>query len=75
MIGVLKAQVTEQGVVIPKTFLETVENVEIRKEDDLILIVPIAKQDPILDLGKRPVMCDAPDASEYHDKYIYGAAL
>ncbi len=71
----LKAEVTEQGVVIPKEFLEKVEDVEIRKEDDLILVVPITKHDPILDLGKRPVTCGAPDASEHHDKYIYGSAL
>lgn len=75
MRGVLEARVTEQGVVIPKDFLGKVGNVEIRKEENLILIVPITKHDPILDLGKQPVMCDAPDASESHDKYIYGAAL
>ena len=71
MRGVLKAKVTEQGVVIPKGFLEKVENVEIRKEEDLILIVPITRHDPILDLGKRPVACGAQNASVHHDKYVF----
>ena len=70
----MKARVTEQGVVIPKALLEGVEEVDIRKEDHLIVVVPTVKGDPILELGKHPVACDAPDASAHHDKYLYGSA-
>ncbi|MBI4489065.1 MAG: hypothetical protein HY694_08255 [Deltaproteobacteria bacterium] len=69
----MKAKVTEQGVIIPKTFLEGVEEVDIRKENGTIVVVPTSKHDPILDLGKHPVRCGAPDASEHHDKYLYGS--
>ena len=69
----MKARVTEQGVVIPKEFLEGVEEVEIRQENNLIVVVPTYRSDPILELGKDPVVCGAPDASENHDKYLYGS--
>lgn len=38
----MKAKVTEEGVLIPKNFLEGVKEVEIRKENGLILVVPQA---------------------------------
>jgi len=69
----MKAKVTEQGVVVPKEFLEGAEEVEIRKENGLIMIIPTTKGDPILELGKHPVMCGAPDASEHHDRYLYSS--
>jgi len=69
----MKAKVTEKGVVIPKEFLEGIEEVEIRKADGLVVIVPTTKSDPILALGQNPVECGAPDASECHDKYLYGS--
>jgi len=70
----MKVKVTDQGVVIPKEFLEGVEEVEIRKEDHVIVVVPTIKDDPILELGKYPVVCGAPDASEQHDRYLYSSA-
>jgi virulence-associated protein VagC len=69
----MKAKVTEKGVVIPKEFLEGIEEVEIRKTDSMVVIVPTTKTDPILALGQHPVECDAPDASERHDQYLYGS--
>ncbi len=66
----MKAKGTEKGVVIPKEFLEAIE---IRKADGLVVIVPATKSDPILALGQNPVECGAPDASECHDKYLYGS--
>lgn len=68
----MKAKVTQEGVIVPKEFLEGAEEVEIHKEDHKIIVIPIVSHDPILDLGKHPVTCGAPDASESHDKYIYG---
>lgn len=71
----MKAKVTKRGVVIPKRLLEGVEEVEIRKEDNLIVIIPAFKNDPILELGKSPIICEISDASENHDKYIYEQSL
>ncbi len=65
-----KVKVHNEGLVIPKTYLEGVEEVEIRKENGLIFVVPITEEDPILELGKNPVPCGLSDASEQHDKYL-----
>ena len=67
----MKTRVTDEGVLIPKRLLEGVDEVEIRKENDLILVVPVAPDDPILELGKQPIVGDVTDASEKHDRYLY----
>jgi virulence-associated protein VagC len=69
----MKAKVTAAGVVIPKEFLEGVDEVEIRKADNVIVIVPTAKSDPILALGQHPVSCGITDAAAHHDRYLYGS--
>ena len=69
----MKAKVTNRGLVIPREMLSGVEEVEIRKEDRCIVISLLSKSDPILTLGKNPVECGAPNASEHHDSYIYGS--
>ena len=66
----MKTKVTEQGVIIPKKFLKGIKEVEIRKDDHLIVVVPIT-EDPILALGSQPITDDITDASENHDLYIY----
>ena len=69
----MKAHVTNEGVLIPKKLLEGVDEVEISKEPGRIVVLPIPIQsDAIFSLGKNPVKCQAEDASENHDKYIYG---
>lgn len=70
----MKAKVTEKGVVVPKELFNGVDEVDIRKENNLIVITPKTKDDPILELGKHPVFCGTSDASDQHDKYIYGSA-
>ncbi len=67
----MKARVTEQGVLIPKRMLEGIEEVEIRKEDGLILILPVTEHDPAFSIGKHPIEDDITDASVNHDRYIY----
>lgn len=67
----MKAKVTKKGVIVPKEFFTGIEEVDILKEDGRIIIVPVFMNDPIFDLGKDPVTCNAPDASENHDKYLY----
>lgn len=72
MERVMKTRVTEQGVTIPKELLTGMTEVEIRREDDRILVVPIS-DDPILQLGAQPISDSVLDASENHDAHIYGA--
>ena len=67
----MKVAVTEQGVVIPKTMLEDVAEVDIRKENGRVVVVPVPKDDPIFRIGKNPVTGGLADASVEHDKYIY----
>lgn len=69
----MKATVTEQGLLIPKQLLEGIQEVEIRKQNDVIVIVPIAKADPILQLGLDPIVDTVNDASVNHDRYLYGS--
>ena len=47
----MKANVTEQGLFTPKQFLEGIDEVEIRKERNVILIVPVG-EDPIFQFGQ-----------------------
>ncbi len=65
----MQAKVTEQGVTIPKGWLEGIEEVEIFREGDRIILIPIIQNDPIWDLGANPVICSIPDASEKLDLY------
>ncbi|HYO48977.1 MAG TPA: hypothetical protein VEW94_03915 [Chloroflexia bacterium] len=67
----MKVKVTEQGVIVPKQMLEDFDEVEIRREDGFVLILPAADQDPIFQLGMDPIDDDITDASERHDEYIY----
>ena len=70
----MKLAVTDEGVLIPKEFLFDVDEVEIKRENNLIIVAPSDKKDPILGLGKNPVTCKIPDASENLDKYLYGSS-
>lgn len=66
----MKAQVTKQGVHIPQQMLGEAKEVEIRQENGCIVVVPLP-EDPIYGLGAKPVTCNAPDASQTHDSYLY----
>jgi hypothetical protein len=66
----LKTKVTEQGVIVPKKFLKGIKEVEIRKDNSVILVVPVM-DDPIFELGSQPIADDIANASENHDAYIY----
>ncbi len=68
----MKAKVTKRGLMIPKNMLDDTQEVEIRKEDHRIVISLLPKRDPITNLGKHPVDCGISDASEHHDRYLYG---
>jgi hypothetical protein len=66
----MRAKVTDQGVLVPKQWLEGIDEVEIRQEHGLILIEPVAAEDPLLALGAQPVISDVDDASLHHDHYL-----
>jgi len=66
----MKTKVTEQGLLIPKELLEGFDEVEIRKQNHQVLIVPASESDPILQLGREPILADITDASTDHDRYL-----
>ena len=69
----MKALVQDDGILIPKRLLKGVKEVEIRKEQGCIIVLPIPTAgDPVFNLGNNPVKCGAPDAAECHDAYLYG---
>ena len=68
----MKTEVTEQGIIIPRHYLGSAKEVEIRREKNYILVIPLSGEDPIWRFGKNPVSDKITDASENHDKYIYG---
>lgn len=68
----MKTLVSEQGLLIPKQLLDGAREVEIRKEQNVILIMLTPLTDPIFELGTQPIMCDVNDASDNHDRYLYG---
>ena len=67
----MRTKVTENGVLIPKVWLEGIDEVEIHKEQNMIIVVPVQAEDPILNLGKQPILLDVEDASLNHDRYLY----
>ncbi len=67
----MTTKVTEQGLFLSKDFLGDVEEVEIYREHNRIIIVPTAAKDPILALGQQPVVADVNDASVNHDTYLH----
>lgn len=71
----IKISVTAQGVLIPRQLLEGIEEVELKKENGVITLVPTVQNDPIWNLGEDPIECDVSDASEQHDKYLYGQSV
>lgn len=66
----MRAIVNDQGIVIPKQWLEGIKEVEIHREHNRILIEPVTETDPILALGTEPLAIDVDDASLQHDHYL-----
>lgn len=67
----MKTRLDDQGLFIPKELLEGIEEVEVRKEERRLLVIPITSKDPLLELGTQPVEDDTRDASAHHDRYLY----
>ena len=70
----MKVKVTEKGVVIPRKLLKGVKEVDIRRQNGRIIVVPVGEKDPIFNIGKNPVKLGIKDASINHDKYIYDSS-
>jgi virulence-associated protein VagC len=69
----MKVTVTEQGLLVPKEFLEGIRAVEIRRENNQIILTPALEDDPIWDLGSEPISLGIVDAASHHDRYLYGS--
>jgi hypothetical protein len=67
----MRTKVTENGVNIAKAWLEGIDEVEIQKEESMIIVVPVQADDPIRALGMQPIILDVEDASLHHDRYLY----
>ncbi len=67
----MRTKVTADGLLIPKRLLEGVEEVEIRQEQGILVIVPVTDHDSILALGAEPLDLELEDASVHHDDYLY----
>jgi len=67
----MRTKVTEDGVLIPKMWLEGIDEVDIQKTQNMIIVVPVQVEDPILNLGKQPILLNVEDASLNHDRYLY----
>ena len=69
--GYYENKVTDNGVLIPRMWLEGIDEVEIHNEQNVIIVVPVKRDDPILDLGRQPIILEVDDAAFNHDRYLY----
>jgi hypothetical protein len=67
----MKTKVSEHEGLIHKTWLEGINGVELRKEQNVFIVMPIIPDDPILNLGRHLIALDAEDASINHNRYLY----
>lgn len=67
----MKITVTKNGATIPKSMLKGAREVDIRKEKDRIIVVPVPFDDPIFRIGKKPVKGGVTDSSVNVDRYLY----
>jgi hypothetical protein len=66
----MKSKVSSLKLPIPAEWLKGVEEVEIRRDKDSIVIIPLRDEDPIHDLGSQPIRFGSTDASTNHDAYL-----
>ncbi|MCC6125332.1 MAG: hypothetical protein IT426_10245 [Pirellulales bacterium] len=66
----MKSKVSSLKLPIPDDWLDGVDEVEIHRERDAIVIIPLRAEDPIHALGSQPVQLGLPDASVNHDAYL-----
>jgi hypothetical protein len=66
----MRSKVSSLRLPIPDEWLEGVGEVEIRREKDVIVIIPMREEDPIRALGSKPVSLGLTAASTNHDAYL-----
>lgn len=57
----MRTKVTENGVLIPKGWLEGIDEVDIQKAQNMIIVVPVQADDPIL--AANALWTSVPDCS------------
>ncbi|MBC8868569.1 MAG: hypothetical protein H8E44_04090 [Planctomycetes bacterium] len=67
----MRSKITEQGVTLPKQWFPGVAEVEIQREEDRVVVVPVRGEDSITGLGRNPIEADVDDAAANHDRYLY----
>lgn len=72
----MKVKVTSRGVTIPRRMLGKATEVEVRQEEDRIVVVPVGEEPlpedgPLYELGSDPIDLGLKDASINHDHYLY----
>ena len=82
----MRMRVTDEGLLIPPALLAGWEEVEVRRDTDMIVITPVAvaksgdadgtypllaDDDPLYELGRYPVEDEATNAAVKLDKYLY----
>lgn len=67
----MRTKVNEDGVLLPKELFVGITEVDIRRQNGVIVVVPAGWHDPIYNIGKDPVVSGVSVASEDLDKYIY----
>ena len=72
----MKVKVTARGITIPRRMLGGAMEVEVRQEEDRIVVVPVGEQplppdDALYELGSDPVDMGVTDGSISHDHYLY----
>ena len=68
----MRTKVTEHGLVIPKRLLQGVAEVDIQKQNGVIVVEPVSSRDPVYELGSAPIdSLEIRDASTHHDRYTY----
>lgn len=72
----MNIKVTSRGVTIPRRLLGEATEVEVRREEGRIIVVPVAekadlKDEPLYELGSDPEEFGITDASVNHDKYLH----
>lgn len=70
----MRVKVNQQGALIPKELLSNVAEVDIRRDQDVLIVIPIFSNDPLFEFGTQPILSDVNDASVAHDRYLYGEA-
>lgn len=73
----MRLPVTDDGVLVPRRLLPDVDEVEVRSQNGVVMVIPaesgVPVDDPIRGFGQSPVPDSITDASENLDRYVYGS--